>query len=91
MIYIYSSGVSPQHIMDNMHFALNILFDYFVKLKININAEKSRAIFFTRKRSPRNLPNSNYIMKGTDFSWSNNVRYLGVFLDRTLTFNDSIT
>ena len=47
---IYCSGVSPHEIMDNMQNALNILFDYFVKWKIKINAEKSQAIFFTRKR-----------------------------------------
>ena len=38
--------------------------------------------------SPRNLPNSN--LNDTDIPWSNNVRYLIVFLDRTLTFNTHI-
>ena len=76
--------------MDNMQIALNILFGYFVKWKIKINAEKSQAIFFTRKRSSRNLPNSNLSINDTDIPWSNNVRYLGVFLDRTLTFNAHI-
>ena len=58
-----------------------------MKWKIKINAEKSQAIFFTRKIIPSNLPNSNLFINGTDIPWSNNVRYLGVFLDRTLTFN----
>ena len=85
---IYSSRVSPQAIMDNIQQSVcNILFDYFVKWKIKINAERLQAIFFSRKRSSRKFPNSNFIMNSTDIPWSNNVRYLGVFLDRTLCFN----
>ena len=52
---------------------------YFIKIKIKINAEKSQAIFFTRKRSPRNLPNSNLSINDTDIPWSNNVIYLEYF------------
>lgn len=87
---IFVSGLSPTSICLNIQSALSSLNQFFNKWKIKVNADKSQAIFFTRKISTRHLPNTNLVMNGIDIPWNQHVKYLGVLLDRRLTFREHI-
>lgn len=87
---LFCSGVDPGSILENLQSALNSLSIYYNKWKIKVNAGKSQAIFFTRKRSPCKLPDRCLSMNFNDIPWSNNVKYLGVILDKRLIFSDHV-
>lgn len=71
--------------------SLEKIVEYSIKWKIKINATKSQAIFFTKKRKSCYIPQSNLTMFGNDIEWSNSVKYLGVFLNTRLTFKDHVS
>lgn len=64
---------------------------YFHKWKVRVNATKSKAVLFTRKIAKRHRPTSRVTVDGTEIDWSNNLVYLGMTLDKRLTFKDHIT
>jgi hypothetical protein len=65
---------------------LDSLSDYFKDWEIRINLTKTQAIFFTRRFSPRMLPASNLKLNNQEIHWSSEVKYLGLNLDKRLTF-----
>lgn len=81
-----ASDPDPVIVVTKLQAAQNAIEDYQKRWKIKINAGKSQAIFFTRKRSPRNLPHSQITACGHQVQWSNDVKYLGLTLDRKLNF-----
>lgn len=66
--------------------AIHQIHDYYNDWKIKINPLKSKAMFFTRRRLPQYLPDRSLKFDSTEINWSLNVKYLGVLLDKTLTF-----
>lgn len=59
---------------------------FFCKWKIKTNLAKSQAIFFTRRRT-REIPRRPLRIGNNDTPWADNfVKYLGVLLDKKLTF-----
>jgi hypothetical protein len=59
---------------------------YLKRWKIKINASKTLAIYFTRCWAPRKLPSINISIGGHSIPWFSGVKYLGVTLDKRLTF-----
>jgi hypothetical protein len=53
---------------------------------IDLKKKKTQAIFFTRCWSPRKLPTTHIKVGGHSIPWSTEVKYLGVTLDKRLTF-----
>lgn len=88
---IFISHKFGHDIVTLLQCALNNLVQYYDKWKIKLNLEKTQAIFFTRKRKSCFLPTSNLIMNGNSITWLDNVKYLGIFLDKKLIFNIHIT
>lgn len=88
---IFCSGLFAQEILDNMQLSLDKIVEYSLKWKIKINTTKSQAIFFTKRRKNCYIPQTNLTMFGNEIQWSNSVRYLGVFLNTRLTFNDHVS
>jgi hypothetical protein len=62
---------------------------YYKKWKITINNEKSQAIYFTRRRS-KEIPTAPLHIFGEQIKWSNEVKYLGFYLDKRLTYRAHI-
>jgi hypothetical protein len=65
---------------------LDTLSSYFKQWKIKINPSKTQAIYFTRCWAPRKLPSTNIKIDDHPITWAYEVKYLGVTLDKTLTF-----
>ena len=64
--------------------------NFFNQWKINLNLEKSQAMFFTRRRL-REIPQRPLRINNSSTPWSyQSVKYLGVILDKTLTFRHHI-
>lgn len=61
------------------------------KWKIVVNSDKCQAIFFTRKRKNCYIPQTNIVVNNRPVEWENNVKYLGIILDKKLTFRDHIS
>lgn len=61
---------------------------YFKLWKISINSSKSQSIFFTNRRT-KQIPQRNLHIFGDEIQWEpEHVKYLGVLLDKKLTFRD---
>lgn len=61
---------------------------YFKLWKISINSSKSQSIFFTKRRT-KQIPQRNLHIFGSEIEWEpEHVKYLGVLLDRKLTFHN---
>lgn len=62
---------------------------YTRKWKIKINGNKTQAIFVTNRRR-KQIPKREIVILNSRVRWSNEVKYLGVVLDKKLTFNSHI-
>jgi hypothetical protein len=65
---------------------LDSLSDYFKRWKIKENSSKSHAIYFTRCWSPLRLPSFGIVLSEHEIPWTPEVKYLGLILDKKLTF-----
>lgn len=83
---IFCSGTNPNKITEKLCKSADQLSKYCLKWKIKLNAAKTQAIFFTKKKSKDKLPGQTINLNGTPLPWSNNIKYLGLNLDKTLTF-----
>lgn len=54
------------------------------KWKTKINADKSKAVMFTRRKVQPERPIE---YKGTNIPWVSEIKHLGVMLDRKMTWN----
>ena len=59
---------------------------YFNKWKIKINQEKTQAIIFLFNKSPKRISLTTFNIQGTLIAMNQNVKYLGIFLNKYLTF-----
>lgn len=83
---IYCSGIYPRFIITKLEESLQELSDYFSSWKIKINNAKTQAIFCSNRRASRFLPDRNIQFVNTELTWSNDIKYLGVLIDKKLTF-----
>lgn len=63
---------------------------YLEKWKIKANVDKFQAILFTRRRT-RQIPTQPISLNSRDINWTNEVKYLGLILDKKLTYQKHIT
>jgi endonuclease/exonuclease/phosphatase (EEP) superfamily protein YafD len=86
---VYCTSEDPNVIVRELQTALNAINEYFTTWKVKINASKTQSVFFTRRRT-RGLPSSNLSLNGVDIEWTDEAKYLGVTLDKRLTFKSHI-
>lgn len=67
----------------------SLISDYMKKWKVSINAQKTQAIFITR-RVKKELPGRKIKIFGTSVAWQNNSKYLGMVFEKRLTFKQHI-
>lgn len=63
---------------------------YLHKWKIKLNDEKTQAIIFPFNKSPKRYPRTNLNIGNLEVSFTNTVTYLGVTLDKNLSFGKHI-
>lgn len=83
---ILTSSNDPKKIIHNLEKALSSLDEYYTKWKIQINTAKTQSAFFTKRRSQRFLPHRKLQHNGFDIEWQNDLKYLGIILDKKLIF-----
>lgn len=91
---IYYSGHSIARIADILQSSANALGVWFRKWRIEVNPEKSQAVLFHRGRNwGDRYAVSNYpiTMFGQPIPWVSSAKYLGVILDRRLTFRPHLS
>jgi hypothetical protein len=66
--------------------ALNTIKRYYSTWRIKLNPSKTQAAFFTKRRT-RELPTSYLSLDGYSIPWSDRAKYLGLILDKKLTFS----
>lgn len=90
---ISAKGKSLRVICSRLQRSLDVFNSYLMKWKIKPNAAKTQLIIFPHKPKASFLkPGENNVIKLNDIalSWSNEVKYLGLILDKNLTFKNHI-
>nr|GBN24302.1 putative RNA-directed DNA polymerase from transposon X-element [Araneus ventricosus]GBN24314.1 putative RNA-directed DNA polymerase from transposon X-element [Araneus ventricosus] len=85
---VMSTG-TPQTIMEDLNTYLTQLGKWLIQWKIKviiIKTDKCQAVYFTRRRSNPNPP----MLYRRLIHWSNSTKYLGVTLDKKLTYKEHI-
>jgi hypothetical protein len=88
---ICSVGLLGEDIIETLQNGLDRLQNFFTKWKIKVNTEKTKAIFFTRKRRACFKPQSYLKLDNNDIEWVEILKYLGITLDSKLTFRQHIS
>jgi len=88
----YTSSRICATITKNLRDTFKAYLEYFRKWKITLNVNKTQAIFFTRRRT-REIPKRPlYITRDCRVPWEpKHVKYLGVMLDKKLTFASHVS
>jgi len=86
-IAVVVSGKFLSTIVDIMKVALKTVEDWCKEEELTVNASKSDAVLFTRKRG---LIVEGLRLFGSEINVSRSVRYLGVILDSKLTWNEHV-
>lgn len=84
------TGLKALTMTKTMNAGLRSLNRFFTKWRIKINPTKTEAIFFTKRRKPQYKPSEPVKLNGSDVSWKDSVRYLGVHIDKRLTFKSHV-
>lgn len=85
---IYTKHINIQFACLQMQEALNIITQWSTKWRLKINGSKSQAVVFTR-RFPRQV--QPLTIQNENIPFVTTVKYLGVFLDKRLTFKHHVT
>lgn len=83
---LYSSDIEAENILMNLESSFIKTRNYFITWKIKINENKTNAIYFTRRRAIKYVPQRDLCLDNNIIPWSNPIKYLGVWLDSRLTF-----
>lgn len=84
ILYKSTNSIIISKYLQNM---LNVLQTWYEKWRLDVNADKSTAVYFTRKlkRRPDKITYNN-----SEINWGTHVQYLGVTLDYQLRFTSHI-
>lgn len=63
---------------------------YFYKWRIKINDQKTQSIIFPWNKSPKRVPSRQLLLNNNSITIQDEVKYLGVILDKKLTFRQHI-
>lgn len=77
-------------IINKLQKASQKLLTYFHKWRICINGNKSEACLFTKKIAERHRPQASVRVNLDEVEWKNSLKYLGLHLDKRLTFKTHI-
>lgn len=87
---VLRSDDNPKVISTRLQESVVQIIAFFKKWKIKINASKTEAIFFTRRRAKRFHRVRKLRFDDIVIDWSKKLKYLGLILDRKLLFDEHI-
>lgn len=85
---ITAESHSPDLVVQRLQVAAEELERWFTKWRITVNPEKSSALFMTKRK--KRHPRTHVTMFGEEIPWKETAKYLGVKLDRGLTWRAHI-
>lgn len=89
---LYSTARFAGTAITKLTAGLHCLLQYFQKWKIKINCAKTQAIYFAYRRGGTQIqPSTKVRADGCDIEWADEVKYLGLTIDRRLTFAGNTT
>jgi len=86
----YYTHRNPRKITQMLEGSVKRINTYLKRWKIQLNENKTEAIFFTKRRASRFLPNRNLNISSSQIVWAKCIKYLGVLLDEKTTFKQHI-
>lgn len=87
---IFTNNRNISVINKNLTQSTQIITEYMNKWKIGINKGKTSLTLYTNRRT-KQLPNTALELGECKIEWTSSMKYLGVILDKRLTFNEEIT
>ncbi|GFT48048.1 RNA-directed DNA polymerase from mobile element jockey [Trichonephila clavipes] len=86
MIQPYSADTETSTLVENINEHLAHLETWFSVWKIALNSSKTEAVFFSKRKPPPEIT-----LQNQRIPWSQHTKYLGVIVDKNLTFRQHIT
>lgn len=87
---LITSSKLTKALLKKMEKGLGMCNKYFNKWKIKINPSKTQAIIFPYNKSPKRIPTRQISFGNDTIPIQDNAKYLGVILDKKLTFKNHI-
>lgn len=88
---ILDSGKCKQEIQPLLTVDLQRVSDWLVDNKLSLHLGKTESILFGCRPKLNNEPNLNIVCNGVNIKYTDSVKYLGVTLDQTLSFDSLVT
>ncbi|KAG5673197.1 hypothetical protein PVAND_003264 [Polypedilum vanderplanki] len=86
---LFKSAPSYFEITQSLKYAASNLIDYLKRWKINVNNNKTNAVYITKRRKLE-LPSGPINIFGSEIEWTSSIKYLGVELDSGLTYKTHV-
>ena len=81
---LYVSDATLRGCVDRVNAVLNLLSEWLMNNKLHANESKTKLMLFTNRNTE--MPPSVYF-NGRKLEWVNSMKYLGVYIDRNLSFS----
>lgn len=85
---VYTRSVDPRLITRRLQRAADDLEDWFTTWRIGVNADKSSALFLTKRRK---APDRNITIFDREVPWRDQAKYLGITIDQKMTWKNHIS
>ncbi|GBN26942.1 putative RNA-directed DNA polymerase from transposon X-element [Araneus ventricosus] len=82
---VMSTGASD-HVMTSLNDYLDQLGRWLIRWKVQVNSDKCQSVYFTRRRSTPSSPK----LYRRPIPWRDETKYLGVILDKRLTYKTHV-
>ena len=86
--FLFSAGTELNDAISNLHMNIENLVTFFESHKLNLNENKPEFIVFSKRSKNHLKSNLNLKVKNELLQHSSKVKYLGVFLDQNLNFQE---
>lgn len=87
---LFTTSRLCNNIEKRLQLASSTIYKYYSKWKIKINNDKTALTFITRRKT-KQIPTTDLLINNTPIPWKNELKYLGLHVDKQLTLKSHIT
>ena len=87
---VFTSNKKIESAVESLELNVNSICDFFEKHQLTLNADKTEFITFQTANKNNEYKNTNLIVKDEIIRSSNTIKYLGVYLDQNLTYQEEV-